>query len=187
MPCDDHGGFTYEATDRFFTTELDRFNPSEEIQMVPFHAMAALSRVRTMISFGKEPAAVDVATTELKRPGNVEMHEMLRAELGSIFRKAILELLAVDKKYEALTFYKEKASYLPKTPGSPEETDYLLKLSQAASDLGLEVSPRKLLMPMRKPIRHAVSPATAPRISSRVSRRANSISRRRRRSGWPKA
>jgi hypothetical protein len=48
-----------------------------------------------------------------------------------------LELLASGKKYEALNFYKEKSSMLPKTTAFPEEADYLLKLSEAASDLGL--------------------------------------------------
>jgi tetratricopeptide (TPR) repeat protein len=137
IPCGDHGGFDEQASEQFFGTDLEKYNPSEDIQMVPFRAFKTLTHVRAMIAFHKEATAVDVATDELQKPGNLELHEMLTATLGSIFRKTVLKLLADGKKYEALAYYKEKASFLPKKPTYPEETDYLLKLSQAASDLGL--------------------------------------------------
>jgi tetratricopeptide (TPR) repeat protein len=137
LPCGDHGGFDEKASNRFFGEDLKNFNPVEEVQMVPFRAFKVLTQVRSMIAFHQESAAVDLATEELQKPGNIELHDILSSTLGGVFRKTILKLLAENRQYEALTYYKAKATFLPKTPSSPEETDYLLKLSQAASDLGL--------------------------------------------------
>jgi tetratricopeptide (TPR) repeat protein len=137
LPCGDHGGMTFDAAEKFFTEDLAKYTGQGEVDMVPFKSLSALAHFRSLISFGKEPQAVDAAIAELARPSNVELHEMIRASLNGIFRKSVLGLLAAGKKYEALNFYKEKSSMLPKTTTFPEEADYLLKLSEAASDLGL--------------------------------------------------
>lgn len=170
MPCGDHGGFTLEAAEHFFSTDLSRFDPKTEIQMIPFHAFETLTHVRTLIAFNKEPQAVDLATDELKRPGNLELHERLRASLGGVFRKSILELLAAGKRYEALTFYKEKADYLPKAASTPEESDYLLKLSQAASDLGLGDLAKQIAdFYAKSNTGRAVAETTSPDVESRLT------------------
>jgi tetratricopeptide (TPR) repeat protein len=137
LPCGDHGGMNYETAEKFFTEDLAQYTGQGEVDMVPFKGLASLAHFRTLIAFGKEPQAVDAAITELSKPSNLELHEMIRDSLNGVFRKSILRLLASGKKYEALDFYKEKSSMLPKTATFPEETDYLLKLSEAASDLGL--------------------------------------------------
>jgi tetratricopeptide (TPR) repeat protein len=137
LPCGDHAGFDLLASEHFFGTELDHFDPSTEINMVPFQALKTLTEVQSLIAFGKESQAVEIATAELRKPVHMELHEILNVTLGGVFRKSILRMLDEGKKYEALNFYKEKAQILPKGGGTPEETDYLLKLSQAASDLGL--------------------------------------------------
>ena len=137
VSCDDHAGFNFEATERFFSEEVSKLDAKKEVVMVPFKTMTSLEHIRTLIAFGKDARAVDAAIEELQKPGAMEMHEIIRASLNGIFRKSILALLTDGKKYEALTFYKEKSSMLPKASSSPEETDYLLKLSEAASDLGL--------------------------------------------------
>jgi tetratricopeptide (TPR) repeat protein len=137
LPCGDHGGLTYEAAEKFFSEDLAKYTGSGEVDMVPFKGLAALAHFRTLIAFEKDPAAVDAAIAELSKPSNLELHEMIRASLNGIFRKSVLGLLGAGKKYEALNFYKDKSSMLPKSTAFPEEADYLLKLSEAASDLGL--------------------------------------------------
>ena len=62
LPCGDHGGFDYAAMERFFSTELQQFDPATEVQMVPFRALATLAHVRSLITFGKDSVAVDLAT-----------------------------------------------------------------------------------------------------------------------------
>jgi tetratricopeptide (TPR) repeat protein len=137
IPCGDHAGFSFEAMEHFFAEDLATFDAKAEVLMIPFKAMTALTHIRSLITFGKEPMAVEAAIDELQKPGGIEVHEIIRGSLNGIFRKSVLALLKDGKKYEALTFYKEKSSMLPKVTSSPEETDYLLKLSEAASDLGL--------------------------------------------------
>jgi tetratricopeptide (TPR) repeat protein len=137
LPCGNHGGFNYEASEKFFSEDVANYTGSGEVEMIPFKGLAALSHIRTLISFSKDPQAVDAAIDELGKPSNLEVHDIIRTSLNGIFRKSVLGLLAAGKQYEALDFYKEKSQVLPKTADYPEETDYLLKLSEAASDLGL--------------------------------------------------
>ena len=55
-----------------------------------------------------------------------------------MFRKSILTLLSDRKEYEALAFYKEKSTVSSEVRSElPKKPIICLKLSQAASDLGM--------------------------------------------------
>ncbi len=135
LPCDDHGGFDLLAAERYFGTEAAKFTGEGDILMDRYQDYRALARVRTLISMGREDMAVSAAIQELEGKTGSAAREILSETLGTLFRKLILTMLSDGKRYEALNLYREKAGFIP--PGRPEEMDYLLKLSQAASDLGM--------------------------------------------------
>lgn len=137
--CGDHGGLSAEAADKFFTGEAEAFDGKGEVEMLRFPAFRALAYVRSLVTRkggSQEARAVEVATRELGAARNLEIKPKLLSLLEVLFRKRIVALLDEGKSYEALTFYQEKASILPRESRAVEP-DYLLKLSQAASDLGL--------------------------------------------------
>lgn len=136
VPCEDHGGFNVDSASRFFKTEAAQFEGAGEIAMKRYRDYRGLAYVRTLIAFGKEDRAVSAAIQELQSSGNSEVRPVLSGLLAALFQKHILNLLAQGKKYEALSFYREKVTFVPKEEAGlgPE---YLLKLSQAASDLEL--------------------------------------------------
>jgi predicted Zn-dependent protease len=137
VPCGDHAGFSSAAVDRYFDNEAANFTGSGQISMLKYHAFQALAHVRSLISLGREPEAVELATDEIHAPTvSPEFKTILGSALGEVFRKSILTLLATGKKYEALQLWEEKYPELPK-PDLETDTDYLIKLSQTASDQGL--------------------------------------------------
>ena len=73
---------------------------------------------------------------EISLVKNPQVKKVLIATTNNLMGKVIRELLTKGKKYEALSYYSQKA---PQIPPSDEmgDIEYLLTLSQAASDLGL--------------------------------------------------
>ncbi|MBC7690460.1 MAG: hypothetical protein H7222_01715 [Methylotenera sp.] len=142
--CADHGGFDLGTAKSFFTEEAEKFDPKEEVDTKHYNDFRALSRIRTLIAFGDSLNAVDVAIQEFEKASNASARETIGQILRHLFRNTLMSLLDQGKKYEALSFYDQKARSIPKLIGVPEagteaslSPDYLLKLSQAASDLGL--------------------------------------------------
>ena len=135
IPCGDHGGFDLASADRFYAGEAEKFDGRGEVSLKRYHGFRILAQMRTLVAFGKEMQAVELAAKEVYGTGTSEIRTILSGTLGSIFRKTILDLLAADKKYEALAFYRDKAAMMPKNDPTIDP-NYILKLSQAASDLG---------------------------------------------------
>lgn len=135
LPCGDQGGFTMESAERFFEGEAKDFDGRGEVSIALYRDFRAIAHVRSLITFGNTDKAVDVAIEELASINHTDTRVMLGGLLGTLFRKTIIGFLDTGKKYEALKFYNEKWSLIPK--GSRVDPDYLLKLSQAAADLGL--------------------------------------------------
>jgi hypothetical protein len=133
IPCDDHGGFTIESASKFYSTDAQNFDGGGEVVMNRFRDYRGLANVRAMVAFGQDARAVDVAIQELQSNPRSQARLIVGDILGTVFRKSIMGMLAEGKKYEALNFYREKSESVPQ----PAEPDYLLKLSQAASDLNL--------------------------------------------------
>ena len=146
VPCGDHGGFDAESSEKFFSTEAETFattsksssNVFGEVITDRYNDLRALARVRSLISFHENGEAIDAAIEELehtKSGSNEQIAQILR----NLFRNTILSLLSEGKKFEAINLYDKKWALVPKERKASDavEPDYILKLSQAASDLGL--------------------------------------------------
>ncbi|MGK5088599.1 tetratricopeptide repeat protein [Bdellovibrionota bacterium FG-2] len=136
IPCDDQGGFDGETMERFFFEEAGKFDSHGAVGMRLFPAFRGLAHLRGLITMGESELAVDTGIRELEAHPSAEGRRMMGGILNRIFRKTILTLIENGKRYEALAFYNEKSKSIP-NGNFITETDYLLKLSQTASDLGL--------------------------------------------------
>ncbi len=143
LPCGDQGGFNSESMERFMLEEGQSFDGRGEVTLKRYRDFRGLAHVRALITMGKEDRAVSLALDELHSNGASEARPFLNKIISTLFRKSILKLLAASKKYEALTFYEAKKELISRDM-TPEELDYLLKLSQAASDLGLGTLAKQL-------------------------------------------
>jgi tetratricopeptide (TPR) repeat protein len=141
LPCGDHGGLDKSAALKFLDEDSRKFDGGDEFQTTLYGSLRALARVRTLAAFGNEAAAIDAGLDEIAEATIIgEPKNILTHYLRVLFRKAVASLLDQGKKYEALALYDTQGKKIPPpAPGSPPELaqDYLLKLSQAASDLGL--------------------------------------------------
>ena len=139
LPCEDHGGFDAGSADKFFSGEALRFDGGGEIGMERYREFRGLSRIRSLITLGAIDRGIDVAIQELQANPKSQARILFGSTLRALFRKSILAKLDTGKGFEALSFYQAKIDQIPRTNGpvSIEEADYLLKLSRAASDLGL--------------------------------------------------
>jgi tetratricopeptide (TPR) repeat protein len=136
LPCGDHAGFTPEAADRFFSADAEKFDGAGEVAMERYKDFRALSRVRSLMTLGRESEAVAQSIVELQRVVRAEARRWLSHLLVFNFRRTVLDMLEAGQKLAALTFYQKNADTVPLTDGTVDP-DYLLKLSQAASDLSL--------------------------------------------------
>ena len=143
LPCGDHGGMDVAAMDRYFGTDTAQFDGAGEVFMDRYRDYRGLAQVRALMSLGLLERSVDVAIHELAANPKSEARQIVGEALRTVFRKSVLSLLDQGKKYEALVFYQEKAESLPKVTRL-QDADYLLKLSQAASDLELGGFAQKL-------------------------------------------
>jgi tetratricopeptide (TPR) repeat protein len=146
MPCDDHGGFDLIAAEKFFSDEAAKFNGMGDLVSDRFKDLRAVTRVRTLANFGNNEAAVMAGIEELTPIRRSETRDLIGILLGKAFRKTIMNMLADGKKMEALAFYQDKVQKLPAARSFSEftEPDYLLRLSQAAADLGLGLKAAEL-------------------------------------------
>ncbi len=136
IPCGEQGGFDEETMERFFFEEAEKFDGRGEVAMRLFPAFRGLAHLRGLITMGENELAVDTGVRELETHPSSEGRRMMGGLLNRIFRKTVLNLIEAGRRYEALAFYNEKSKSVP-TGNFISETDYLLKLSQTASDLGL--------------------------------------------------
>lgn len=135
LPCGDHGGFDLSASEVFFDREAKNFKTSQiDVRAEKYHDLRALARVQTFISLGTATRSVDVAIEEVRMVGTPRARERIVTSLSELFRRSILDQLAAGKGFEALKFYESRR---PKVPRLETDPDFLMKLSQAASDLGL--------------------------------------------------
>lgn len=136
LPCGDHAGFAFESASRFFEGEAKTFDASGEVSMVRYSDYRALAQVRSYITLKREDVAIDIAQREMGLTKVAYVKEQLARMYDELFRKNILTLLNQNKPYEALTYYEERSKYRSKEV-QPADPDYILKLSLAASRLGL--------------------------------------------------
>jgi len=142
LPCAEHGGLEITGAQGFFDVEATSFNGGDSVIMKKYQDYRALARVRTLITLGKQEEAVATAIQELQNHLSSDSRPILESLLKSVFQRQIMTLLSRGEKYQALAFYHDNISLLPsvlkpKKNSKIEYPEYLLKLSEAASDLGL--------------------------------------------------
>jgi tetratricopeptide (TPR) repeat protein len=136
LPCGDHAGLTREASERFFSADAEKFDGDGQVSMERYKDFRALARVRTLMTQDRQEDAVASAITELRRVPRAEARRWLSRLLTFNFRRSVIELLDSGQALAALTFYQKNVDTVPLLDGGVDPA-YLLKLSQAASDLGL--------------------------------------------------
>jgi|GEM_PF-765148 len=140
LPCGDHAGFDSATGREFFVRELATFDGGGELQMERWKDHLALAQVRSLISLGDHGTAIDVAIKSVEGGVPTEPRRLILGMLRSLFRRTVLDHLAAGRKYEALKFHQDKIRDFPLIRGYREDTvnpDYLLRLSEAATELGM--------------------------------------------------
>ena len=144
MTCDDHGGFTYESMERFMAEDAEHYDGRGEVALKKYKEFRNLAHIRALVTMGKEERAVAMALDELQSGPQAESRPFLRKIVGALFRRSVLQMLAQGKGYDALAFYQDKKDLITKEMPA-FQLDFLLQLSQAASDLGLGELGRQLV------------------------------------------
>lgn len=145
IPCGDHAGFTAASADEFYKNEVQVFQSNREMDMKKFNDLKTVMRIKSLILLADYNNALDVSISELdgldRKSGTYRWIVAIQRQL---FRKSILKLLEDGKKFEAIEFYDKRVSKLRliadpdhEKPDTIMDADYLLRLSQAASQLGL--------------------------------------------------
>ena len=136
LPCEDHAGFTALSMETFFRDEVGKFAGEGTVQMEKFEDFQTLAYVRGLMSLGTSEQVSESSIRFYWKTQNPTMKESMSFVAHFFFGKTVLDLLKQGKKFQALIVYGEQFPKLPKQ-GFSADDDYLLKLSQAASDLGL--------------------------------------------------
>ncbi len=129
-----------DAIQTFFESEFPAFSGDGEVLLDRFGDYKGLAHVRALLAAGVEETAISVALGELDgrsdNPAKIALAQMLE----HLFRRSILKRLGEsptsESKLSALSFYHEVGVRIPHFPGNVD-SDYLLRLSQAAVDLGM--------------------------------------------------
>ncbi len=151
IACGDHGGFDLPSQEKFFAEQAKSFDGDGAVMMVDYPDFRALAHMRALVTYGGSIKTLELALEELKTARSTLVRSFLKSAAHDSFQKLILQLMNEGKSYEALSFYSAKA---PSMPPTDEEIDreYLLKLSQVASDLELGKMADDLLQAYKKPI-----------------------------------
>jgi tetratricopeptide (TPR) repeat protein len=134
--CGDHGGFDQSALKKFFSEQARDLDGSGVVSMTDYRDFRALGQVRTLANIGEPRLVLDLALSEIPTAKSPLVKKYLKLYSHHSFQKLIIQMIDQGQKYEALSFYSAKIDKLPKTDEEIKH-DYLLKLSQAASDLSL--------------------------------------------------
>ncbi len=140
IPCVDHGGLDFEGVKTFFESDVKKFTGQSETDLKNFQDFKALAKVRAFVAFRHYSESVDAAIDEMEAlKATSPVKPKIEKILQSVFRKTILSYLEEGGKFKALSFYQTKILTHPKIKEVIQgaHSDYLMKLSQAASDLGL--------------------------------------------------
>lgn len=165
LPCGDHGGYDAEAADRFFETEAKAFDMPRQLFMVHYRDMYNLARLRTLVGMKRYGVAVDVAAREISETRVEHVKRTLQHLFSTLFRRHIMDLLDKGERYEALNFYNHHLDYVGYDIGAGEP-GYLLRLSSAASDLGLGKLAEAIVTQYRKATSDGAGPTPGRTLAS---------------------
>jgi tetratricopeptide (TPR) repeat protein len=139
-PCGDHGGFTEDAQEHFFSGDAQALpklaDAEQEIGIKDYENFRGLARMRTLVALGSPELVASVAMQEILNVSNPLLKKTFAAIANEYFRKVILQLLNSGKDYEALVYYRTKIPLMPPLD-SAQESDYLLRLSRIAAEYQL--------------------------------------------------
>lgn len=143
IPCGDHGGYDWELGQKFFNIEAKNYTGSNEVYLKNYADMVALARVRATISMGSEKkmpglAALVTSTAleEINKTKSPTAKKVLTLIANDFFRRETIRLLDANEKFEAIRTYTSLIDQLPKTEDLLNH-DYLIRLSEAAAELGM--------------------------------------------------
>jgi tetratricopeptide (TPR) repeat protein len=149
------------TVENFFSRELERFDPSTELFVERLNDYRGLANVRALLAAGDEERAINLAITKLDSFSTAPslMEESTKAAvsrlMGHLLRKIILKKLGEqptdESRLSALSYYQDMAPKVPVSAGVVDG-DYLLKLSQAAVDLGMPQWGQQLAQAYQKAI-----------------------------------
>lgn len=140
MACEPSQNPGAQGIKEFFDGEFNRYTGDGQVVMDRFADYRGLGYVRALLSAGAQEEAIAIALEELDGRSENKARVSVAKMLEHLFRKVILKKLGTspndDSRILALSYYNEFGSRVPHYPGNVE-SDYLLKLSQAAIDLGM--------------------------------------------------
>ncbi len=136
MPCIDQKELGFEAQDRFFNLEAKNFDGKNKVRMARFEDFKVLAHIRTLISHSPLSYSLDGAIHEINLSKDLKLKKILIKIAHHLLGKYILSLISSNKKFEALKIYVEKSKKIPNLD-EKYDVEYLLPLSQAASELNL--------------------------------------------------
>jgi tetratricopeptide (TPR) repeat protein len=147
LPCEDHGLMTFESAQRFLSGDALKYDGAGEVVMNRYSDFRAMQRIRTLITFGQYETAVEAALEELGRSEiRFQGRKFAQKLIRPTFRKAVLAHLDAGRDYEALSFYRRHSTQIQAVPEDQDQTptDYLLRLSRVAVNLGMAEASREI-------------------------------------------
>ncbi len=155
------GETAVSTVENFFSRELEGFDPVQELFTERLGDYRGLAHVRALLAAGEEEKAIQLAIARIDSFSTATslMEESTRAAvsrlMGHLFRKIILKKLGQSptdtSRISALSYYHEMSPKLPHSAGVVDG-DYILKLSQAAVDLGMPQWGQQLAQQYQKAI-----------------------------------
>lgn len=143
LPCDDHGGFDFAAAKKFFK-KAQKFDGDEMVRMAQYHDFLSLSEVRTYVMMDQGDEAIEVMIQRFREPMGTKSSQILSDVFKIVFRNEIHHKLGNAEKFEAVSLF-DRYSWALRKSGDPQVLDYLLELSQAASDLRMGVVASRII------------------------------------------
>ena len=140
MACEPSQRPGVDGIQAFFGRELSKFDGEGQVVLERFPDYKGLAHVRALLAEGAEELAIQVALSELDGRSDNPAKGAVARMLEHLFRRTTLQKLgsipSQESRLAALTYYHDFHARIPHFPGNVD-SDYLLKLSQAAIDLGM--------------------------------------------------
>ena len=136
LPCGDHGNLDPSAAMKFLLNEQNLEVSTHEVLHPTYEGFKSLTKVRSFLTLSHEGSTVELAVREYQHAQDPQLKKILVPLAHAALRKRMHFLLKQKKTFEAVSEYTQVFHQLP----APEQTldfDYLIQLSEAASDLGL--------------------------------------------------
>ena len=136
LPCGDHGKFDRTTALQFLLDDKGLEISPREIVSRSYREFKTLSKVRSLILFSEYQPAWEVALKEHSITQSPNLKKALGVLSHEAFRRRVHQLLKANQNFEALSEYAQTFKKLPAVQDA-SDLDYLIRLSEVASDLGL--------------------------------------------------